>query len=40
MQHMNSWEAVPQGVKVEEYLGFNSNIQGPEITRQGLEPLH
>ena len=31
VQHMNSWEAVLQRVKVEEYLGLNSNIQGPEI---------
>jgi len=30
VQHMNSWEAVLQGVKVE-YLGLNSNIQGHEI---------
>jgi len=30
VQHINSWEAVLQRVKVE-YLGLSSNIQGPEI---------
>jgi len=30
MQDMNSWEADLKRVKAE-YLGLNSNIQGPEI---------
>jgi len=30
VQHMNSWEAVLQRVKVE-YLGLNANTQSPEI---------
>jgi len=30
VQHMNSWKAVLERVKVE-YLGLISNIQGPEI---------